>query len=108
MIKESTYEQAAEEFGTSIGVAHIIGFKNKKEQIQEEGVESFKTIEPDLELNAMICDAIEINMYHQLQREIYKIKQRGDKRLKETTIYSRAFIEITKNENYITKSGQIF
>ena len=31
-----------------------------------------------------------------------------DKRLKETTIYNRAFIEITKNENYITKSGQIF
>ena len=56
----------------------------------------------------MICDAIEIGLYKELQREIYKIKQRGDKRLKETTIYNRAFIEITKNENYITKSGQIF
>jgi len=108
MIKESVYVDVAEEFGTSIGVAHIMGYKNKKEQIQEEGVESFKVIEPDLELNAIICDAIEINMYQQLQREIYRIKQRGDKRLKETTIYNRALIEITKNENYITKSGQIF
>ena len=108
MIKESTYTQAAEEFGTSVGVAHIIGFKNKREQIKEGGIESFKTIEPDLELNAIICDAIEIGLYQQLQREVYKIKQTGDKRLKETTIYNRAFIEITKNENYITKSGQVF
>ena len=108
MLKETTYSQAAEEFGTSVGVAHAIGYKNKREQIQEEGVESFKRIEPDLELNAIICDAIEINMYQELQREIYRIRLKGDKRLKETTIYNRALIEITKDENYITKSGQIF
>ena len=108
MIKESTYTQAADAFGTSVGVAHIIGFKNKSEQIREQGIESFKSIEPDLELNMIICDAIEINMYQQLQRAIYKIRLKGDKRLKETTIYNRAFIEITNNENYITKSGQIF
>ena len=108
MLKEATYTQAADAFGTSVGVAHIIGFKNKREQIKEEGVESFKVIEPDLELNAIICDAIEINMYQELQRAIYKIRLKADKRLKETTIYNRALIEITKNENYITKSGQIF
>jgi hypothetical protein len=108
MLKESTYVDAASAFGTPVGVAHITGYKNKKQQIEEEGIESFKNIEPDLELNAIICDAIEIGMYQKLQREVYKIKQRGDKRLKETTIYNRAFIEITKNENYITKSGQVF
>ena len=108
MLKESTYVDAASAFGTPVGVAHAIGYKNKKEQIQEEGIESFKRIEPDLELNMIICDAIEIGMYQELQREIYRIKQKGDKRLKETTIYNRALIEITKNENYITKSGQIF
>ena len=108
MLKEATYTQAADAFGTSVGVAHAIGYKNKREQIKEEGIESFKVIEPDLELNAIICDAIEINMYQELQREIYKIRLKGDKRLKETTIYNRALIEITKNENYITKSGQIF
>lgn len=108
MLKESTYVDAASAFGTPVGVAHITGYKNKKQQIEEEGIESFKNIEPDLELNAIICDAIEINMYQELQREIYRIKLKGDKRLKETTIYNRALIEITKNENYITKSGQIF
>ena len=108
MIKESVYMDVAEEFGTSVGVAHVIGYKNKKEQIKAEGIESFKVIEGDLELNAIICDAIEIDKYQELQREIYNIRLKGDKRLKETTIYNRAFIEITKNENYITKSGQIF
>ena len=108
MIKESTYTQAADAFGTSVGVAHIIGFKNKSEQIREQGIESFKSIEPDLELNMIICDAIEIGMYQELQRAVYKIRLKGDKRLKETTIYNRAFIEIMNNENYITKSGQVF
>jgi hypothetical protein len=108
MIKESVYMDVAEEFGTSVGVAHVIGYKNKKEQIKAEGIESFKVIEGDLELNAIICDAIEIDKYQELQRAIYNIRLKGDKRLKETTIYNRAFIEITKNENYITKSGQIF
>ena len=109
MIKEEVFNEVADEFQTSIGVAHIIGFKTKQEQIIEDGIESFKTIEPNLEINAIICDAIEMDMYQELQRAIYKIRQKGDKRLKETTIYNRAFIEITnKNENYITKSGQIF
>ena len=55
MIKESVYEEAADAFGTSVGVAHVIGYKNKKQQIKEEGIESFKSIEPDLEINYIIC-----------------------------------------------------
>ncbi len=90
MIKESVYVDVAAEFGTSIGVAHVIGYKNKKEQIKEGGIESFKSIEPDLEVNYIILDAIDENKYQELQREIYKIRLKGDKRLKETTIYKKA------------------
>ena len=90
MIKEETYNQVATEFATAIGVAHVIGYKNKSEQIKEEGIESFKTIEPDLEVNYIILDAIDENKYQELQREVYKIKQKGDKRLKEKTIYRKA------------------
>ena len=90
MIKESVYVEAADAFGTSIGVAHIIGFKNKSEQIKEEGIESFKKIEPELEVNYIILDAIDENKYQELQREVYKIKQKGDRRLKEKTIYRKA------------------
>ena len=95
MIKEETYNQVATEFATSIGVAHIIGFKTKKDQIKEEGVESFKRIEPDLEINAIVCDAIEFDLYKELQREIYEIRQ-TKKKLKEITIYRRAFKQATE------------
>jgi len=96
MIKESVYEEAADAFGTSVGVAHVIGFKNKKQQIAEEGVESFKSIEPDLEINYIICDAIELGIYQELQRAIYRL--RNNKRIKkETTIYNKAFNEITND-----------
>jgi hypothetical protein len=95
MIKEETYNQVAEEFQTSIGVAHIIGFKTKKDQIKEEGVESFKIIEPDLEINAIVCDAIEFDLYKELQREVYRIRQ-TKKKLKEITIYRRAFKQATE------------
>ena len=106
MIRESVYEEAADAFGTSVGVAHIIGYKNKKQQIKEEGVESFKSIEPELEINYTICDAIELGLYQELQRAIYRLK--NNKRIKkETTIYNKAWIEITNDENYITKSGEI-
>jgi hypothetical protein len=90
MIKEHVYVDTADTFGTSVGVAHIIGFKNKKEQIKEGGIESFKSIETDLEVNYIILDAIDENKYQELQREIYKIRLKGDKRLKETTIYKKA------------------
>ena len=98
MIKESVYEEAADAFGTSVGVAHVIGYKNKKQQIKEEGIESFKSIEPDLEINYIICDAIELGIYQELQRAIYKL--RNNKRIKkETTLYDKAFNEITKNSH---------
>jgi hypothetical protein len=95
MIKEETYNQVATEFATAIGVAHIIGFKTKREQIKEEGVESFKVIEPDLEINAIVCDAIEFDLYQELQREVYGIRQ-TKKKLKEITIYRRAFKQATE------------
>ena len=92
MIKESTYSQAANQFGTSVGVAHIIGFKNKREQIKEGGIESFKKIEPDLIINNIVCDSIEFDLYQELQKRVYGIRQRNkNKKLKEITIYRRAF-----------------
>jgi DNA-binding LacI/PurR family transcriptional regulator len=104
MLKEQTYIDASEEFGTPVGVAHIIGYKNKKEQIQEAGIQAFTAIEPELDINGIICDAIELGIYKELQREIYKIRQKGDKRLKERGIYIKAFtIALNDYERNLTK-----
>lgn len=98
----------ASEFGTSVGVAQIIGYKTKKETIQEDGLDLYKETKDDLTINGIICDSIDLELYQELQREIFKIKQTGSKRLKLITIYRRAFKELLKDENYITKFGQIF
>jgi hypothetical protein len=105
MIKEETYNQVATEFATSIGVAHIIGFKTKRDQIKEEGVESFKVIEPDLEINAIVCDAIEFDLYKELQRKVYEIRQ-TKKKLKELTIYRRAFKLATEQAYSVYKEAE--
>ena len=94
MLKEQTYIDVSEEFGTPVGVAHIIGYKDKKQQIQEAGIQAFTAIEPELDINGIICDAIELGIYKELQRELYKINQKGDKRLKERGIYLRAFTAV--------------
>lgn len=104
MIKEHVYEEMADEFGTSVGVAHIIGYKTKKETIQEDGIELYKETKDDLIINDIICDAIDLELYQELQREIFKIKQKGNKRLKLLTIYRRAFQQLFDNEEFNTES----
>lgn len=101
MIKEHIYEEMANEFGTSVGVAHIIGYKSKKEVIKEDGVVAYKETKDDLLINEIICDSIYFEMYQELQREIFKIRQKGNKKLKELTIYRRAFKEIIKKDEEI-------
>jgi hypothetical protein len=104
MIREHVYEEMADEFGTSVGVAHIIGYKTKKETIQEDGIELYKETKDDLIINGIICDAIDLELYQELQREIFKIKQKGNKRLKLLTIYRRAFQQLLDNEEINTES----
>lgn len=103
MIREHVYEEAADEFGTSVGVAHIIGYKTKKETIQEDGIELYKETKDELIINGIICDAIDLELYQELQREIFKIKQTGNKRLKLLTIYRRAFQQLIDNEEINTE-----
>jgi hypothetical protein len=104
MIREHVYEEMADEFGTSVGVAHIIGYKTKKETIQEDGIELYKETKDDLIINGIICDAIDLELYQELQREIFKIKQKRNKRLKLLTIYRRAFQQLLDNEEINTES----
>ncbi len=99
------YGKIADEFGTSVGVAHIIGYKTKKETIQEDGIELYKETKDDLIINSIICDVIYLELYQELQREIFKIKQKGNKRLKLLTIYRRAFQQLIDNEEFNTEFG---
>jgi len=97
MLKEDVYIKSAEYFGTSIGVASIIG----KKVITEVDDITFKKYNEDETINTIIKKAIDTNQYQSLQRNIYKLNLKRDRRIKESTIYKKAW-DIT-NGNYKDK-----
>lgn len=95
MLKEDVYQRTSTEFGTSVGVASIIGYSKRKDHIKEYTKESYQSVADDLDINGIINEAISHNLYQPLQREIYKINNKKDKRIKkELTIYKRALSNI--------------
>jgi hypothetical protein len=101
MLKESVFERVAEEYGTSIGVATI--FKTQPlDECKDDfiSIKEYNEYEDELTINNIICKAIDINKYNTLQRKLYEIKLKGDKRLKDLTIYRKAWKETINNNDY--------
>lgn len=96
MLKESVFERVANEYGASIGVANIFKVQPLEECRGDfESDKDYKEYEEELTINHIICKAVELGKYQKLQRLIYKIK--SDKRLKDLTIYRRAWKETINN-----------
>ena len=95
MLDEKIYQEASTEFGTTIGVAHIVGYKTKEEHIQERTKESYKQLSDNFDINDIICDAIFDNLYTELQRKIYELNKKRRKGTKEITIYKKAWKELS-------------
>lgn len=91
MLKEEVYIDVADQFGTSVGVANILGYKGKREHKDKYTKEVYKEFSDELDINGIICEAIEMGKYQELQREIYKLNLKRNKRIKEITIYNKAF-----------------
>lgn len=99
MLPEIIYRKASEEFGVPVGVAKILGYKKKKDHIEEITSESYKQLSNQLDINWIIADCIIDGTYKQLQQEIYRLK-RTNKRLKsELSIYNRAYKNINGETN---------
>ena len=108
MLSEETYQYAAEEFGTPVGVAHIVGYSKKKEHIEVYGIESFKQMNDELTVNYIIADAVELGLYQTLQRNIYNLRITNSRIKKETTLYKKAWELTNGNQTNNTKSREIF
>jgi hypothetical protein len=94
MIRQSTYESISETFGTSIGVANILGYKSRSEGKEEyTTTTSFRKFNDDLDINEIICESIDEGKYQQLQRELYRLKGKVRSKIKEVTIYKKAWKE---------------
>lgn len=92
MLREEVYIEAADEFGTIVGVANVIGFQELHESKDKDENEAFKQVSDELDVNTYILESIYDDKYKELQRELYKLNLKKDKRLKEVTIYKRAFL----------------
>jgi hypothetical protein len=97
MLKEEVFDRAAQEFGTSIGVAKIYKVQplnEYKEEIKDDT--TFGKYKKELEINYIIVDAVDLGLYRELQRTIYDIKVNRKSTIKdELRLYKKAFKEIT-------------
>ena len=108
MLPEIIYRKASEEFGVPVGVAKIMGFKKKKDHIEEITSESYKQLSNDLDVNWIIADCVFDGTYKKLQREVYRLKSTNKRLKSELTIYKRAYKNINGETNTnISKSGKV-
>jgi hypothetical protein len=98
MIRDDVYVTISDTFGTSIGVAHILGYKKRSEAKEEHPTQqSYKRFNEELDINEIITSAIEDGKYQRLQREVWRLKVKSGRKIKEITIYKKAWREI-KND----------
>jgi hypothetical protein len=107
MLSEKIYQRMSTEFGTPVGVANIIGYRKKTDHITEYSKESYKVLSDELDINYIITDVIEQNKYQEFQRILYNLKQNGNRRLKELTIYKRAYNILNGKKESNTKRRQV-
>jgi hypothetical protein len=97
MLKEEVFNRAAQEFGTSIGVAKIYKVQplnEYKEEVKDDT--TFGKYKKELEINYIIVDAVDLGLYRELQRTIYDITVNRKSTIKdELRLYKKAFKEIT-------------
>jgi len=95
MLKEDIFVRVAEEYGTSVGIANIFKVQPLSEARGEfKNDKEYKEYEDELTINHIICKAIDLGEYQKLQRVLYRMNLNRDKRLKELTLYRRAWKEL--------------
>ncbi len=103
MLKEEVFDRAAQEFGTSIGVAKIFKMQpltEYKEEIKDDL--AFDKYKKELEINNIIIDVVDLGLYKELQMTIWDIKtKRKSKIHDDLRLYRKAYKEITKDLDYI-------
>ena len=105
MLKSETYIKTANEFGVSVGVASMVRFSPLTDSIDSVDKPTYKRMGSDLAINKIITHCIEMGMYQQLQRELYRIRvSKGKRKISELTIYREAMKSI-KSLNKSTKEN---
>lgn len=97
MIRQETYEWISDEFGISVGIAKILGYKKLRDDKETLAPTTYKHLNEELTINEIITDSIEVGKYQPLQREIYRLRSKGTK-AKDLTIYKKAWRDINETK----------
>ena len=103
MLKEEVFNRAAQDFGTSIGVAKIFKMQplaEYKAEIKDDT--AFDIYKKELQINNIIIDVVDLGLYKELQRTIWDIKTKRKSKIQDDLrLYRKAYKEITKDLDYI-------
>lgn len=97
MLDPQVFDDVAEEFGTTIGVAKIFSIQ-PLDEIKDtfENTAVYTEYEKELTLNYIITDCIYDGIYEKLQRKLYELKvKRKTTITDELKLYRKAYKEIT-------------
>lgn len=103
MLRHEIYQKVSEEFGVSVGVANVLGYSKLSDEKHKHEPKVFKTASDELSINEIITIAIEDGKYQPLQREIYRLTQKKHPRIKELTIYKKAWKDTNGSTTINTK-----
>jgi hypothetical protein len=94
MLRQEVYEKTSEVFGTVVAVANVIGYTSVEDKRTESTPVTYKKLSDEVDINLIICKAIDENKYKDLQKKLYIHNKTRHARAKDLTIYKRAWKEI--------------
>jgi hypothetical protein len=86
MLRDTDYMKIAEEYSTSIGVATMINYMERVDVIKKN-----KLLVEDSTINEVVAMAIEDGIYQKVIRKVYELQRGRRGRIKDSTIYKRAY-----------------
>ncbi len=107
MLREEVYDRLIEEFGVTIAVAQILGYKHIEDEKEDYEPTEYRSMKSQLDVNWIISESIETNKYQVLQRELFRLKGKSSPKIKETTIYNKVWKDINGKETNRAKSYKV-
>ena len=89
MLRQTDYIKMADDYSTSIGMATYINFESTDDMIKKRKGD-------DLTINEIVANSIEVGIYQQLIRKVYELQNGRRGKVKDSTIYKRAYQLICK------------
>ena len=89
MLRQTDYMKMADDYSTSIGLATYVQFEATDDIIKKRKGD-------DLTINEIVANSIEGGIYQQLIRKVYELQNGRRGKIKDSTIYKRAYQLICK------------